>query len=131
MFRLASMLTIVVCTIGASGAAAAQTVEPVPMIQVTAPADIAAVQSVHDALGALSRKVSACVDGGRKLESCQCSAPQERSNLQNRYDTLVKQHPAWKDQVVSYQYLDKQGRNMSAVLALSSLRRQLEMLRCD
>src|SRR4051794_28002943 len=116
MYRLVFVLTAVVCTTGASGAAiAAQAPEPVPVIQVTAPAEIASVQSVHDALGGLSRKVAACVDGGRKLETCQCSAPQELATLQNRYDSLIRQHQAWKDQVVSYQYLDKDGRNISAV----------------
>jgi hypothetical protein len=132
MFRLASVLTMAVAATVASGAAApAQTPEPVPMIQVTTPADVASVQSVNDAVSALSRKVTACVDGGRKLEICQCSAPQELASLRNRYDSLIKQRPAWKDQVMSYQYLDKDGRNISAVLALSTLRRQLDVLRCE
>jgi hypothetical protein len=131
MLRLASMLALVVCAVGVVGAASAQTPEPVPMIQVTAAAEIASVQAINDALSALSRKVTACVDGGRKLEACQCSAPQELTNLRSRYDSVIKQHPAWKDQVVSYQYIDKDGRNRSAVLALSVLRRQLDILRCE
>jgi hypothetical protein len=132
MVRLGSMLALAVCTAGASrAAAAAQTPEPVPMIKVTAPAEVASVQTVNEALSALTRKVTACVDSGRKLETCQCSAPQELANLRSRYDGLLKQRPAWKDQVVSYQYVDKDGRNISSVLALSVLRRQLELLRCE
>ena len=95
------------------------------------PADVASVQTVSEALSTFGQKVTACVDGGRALESCRCSAPQELANLKLRFETVIKQHRAWKDQVVSNQYIDKQGRNMSGVLALNTLRRQLEMLRCE
>ena len=96
-----------------------------------APADVASVQTLLDSLSALSRKVTACVEGGGKLETCQCSAPRELSNLGTRYESVIKQHPAWKDQNLSYQYLDKDKRNMSGVLAMSTLRRQIDMLRCQ
>ena len=46
------------------------------------------------------------------------------------YDSLIKQHPAWKDQLLSYQTVDKQGRNISGTLVLQNLRRQLEALKC-
>ena len=59
------------------------------------------------------------------------SARPELSNLRSRYDSVTKEHPAWKDQNLSYQYLDKDKRNMSGVLAMSTLRRQLDMLRCQ
>jgi hypothetical protein len=50
--------------------------------------------------------------------------------LRNGYATLMKRHPGWKDQLVSYQYVNQEGRNISGTLILSNLRRQLEMLKC-
>jgi hypothetical protein len=133
MSRPALLLAVFVCVSATTNVSAAdpQAPEPLQSIQLTAPADVASVQTLLESLNALSRKVTACVDGGGKLEKCQCSAPQELSTLRTRYEGVIKQHPAWKDQNLSYQYLDKDKRNMSGVLALSTLRRQLDMLRCE
>src|SRR4051812_18039177 len=114
-----------------AGAVAIQPIEPVPTIEVTTAAEIAAVRSVHDALGAFSHRVGACVDAGRTSEICQCRYPQELAALRRRYDALVEQHPSWQDRVVSYQYVDEDKRNVSGTLVLSNLRRQLEVLRCE
>jgi len=133
MSRSALALAVLLYASAATNAAAAdpQAPQPLPSIQLTAPADVAAVQTLLDSLHALSVKVTACVDAGGKLETCQCRAKLELSNLRSRYDGVVKAHPAWKEQNLSYQYLDKDQRNMSGVLAMSTLRRQLDMLRCE
>jgi len=133
MSRSALALAVLLYASAATNAAAAdpQAPQPLPSIQLTAPADVAAVQTLLDSLHALSVKVTACVDAGGKLETCQCSAKPELSNLRSRYDSVIKEHPAWKEQNLSYQYLDKDKRNMSGVLAMSTLRRQLDMLRCQ
>ena len=110
--------------------AGAQVVKPLPSIEVTDPKDLANVQALNNTLGVLSQKVTACVDAGGKPETCQCNFPKELMSLRNGYATLMKQHPGWKDQLVSYQYVNQEGRNISGTLVLSNLRRQLEMLKC-
>ena len=103
---------------------------PLPTIEVKAPVDIAAVDAVNDSMAALSGKVTACVSGGRPPETCRCNYPQELTSLRTKYDDLMKQHPEWKDQLLSYRYINKEGRNISGTLVLQNLRRQLETLRC-
>ena len=104
---------------------------PLPTIEVKAPADVAAVNALNDTLGALSQKVTACAGAGQPVEKCRCNYPKELRNLRSKYDELVKQHPAWKDQLVSYQYTNKEGRNISGTLVMQNLRRQLDALKCD
>ena len=111
--------------------AAQETVKPLPTIEVTAPKDVASVRAVKDALTALSEKVTACANSGRKPETCQCSYPAELANLRNSYANLLQQHPDWKDQLLSYQGLSKEGRKISGTLVLQNLRRQLEYLKCE
>jgi hypothetical protein len=104
---------------------------PLPTIEVKVPADVTAVEAISDTLGTLSQKVTACVEGGKPVEKCRCSYPKELGSLRGKYDELMKQHPGWKDQLVSYQYVNKEGRNISGTLVLQNLRRQLEPLKCD
>jgi hypothetical protein len=42
-----------------------------------------------------------------------------------------QEHPRWKDQALSYQYTNKSGRTVSGLLALQSVGRQLEILKCE
>ena len=107
-----------------------QSPKPLPAIEVTDPKDRAAVMMLNDTLDRLSKKVTACVDAGGKPETCRCSDPKDLVALRTSYDSLIKQHPAWKDQLLSYQTVDKQGRNISGTLVLQNLRRQLEDLKC-
>jgi hypothetical protein len=110
--------------------AGAQVVKPLPSIEVTDPKDLANVQALNNTLSVLSQKVTACVDAGGKPEMCQCKFPKELMSLRSGYSTLMKQHPGWKDQLVSYQYVNQEGHNISGTLVLSNLGRQLEMLKC-
>jgi hypothetical protein len=108
-----------------------QTPAPLPTIEVKTPDDVAAVVALDDTLGTLSEKVTTCVAAGRPVEKCRCSYPKELGNLRSKYDDVIKQHPAWKDQLLSYRYKNKEGRSISGTLVLQNLRRQLEMLKCD
>jgi hypothetical protein len=108
-----------------------QTGTPLPAIAVSAPADVAVVEGLSDALTALSRTVTSCVDAGRKLETCQCSDPQNLARLRKDFDTALTAHADRRDRIVSYQYVGKDGRNMSGTIVFSNLRRQLETLKCE
>ena len=131
MFRITMIVLAVLCRSSISGVAAEQTAKPLPSIEVTAPKDVANVEALNDALATLSEKVTACVKAGRKPEICQCSYPQELAKLRKGYANLIQQHPDWKDQLLSYHHLNKEGRNISGTLVLQNLRRQLEMLKCE
>ena len=108
-----------------------QAIKPLPSIEVKTPADVAAVGSLNDALGTLSEKVTACFNERRKGEDCRCSYPQDLARVRKGYTMLIQQHPDWKDQLVSYQYVNKEGKNISGTLVLQNLRRQLDALKCE
>ena len=104
---------------------------PLPTVEVKAPKDVAVVEAVNDAMGALSQKVTACVTAGAPVERCRCNYPRELAALRAKYDDLITRRPEWKDQLLSYQYVDKQGRNISGTLVVQNLRRQLDVLTCS
>jgi hypothetical protein len=108
-----------------------QAIKPLPTIEAKAPADVTAVGGLNDALGTLSQKVTACVADKRTVEDCRCGYPQELASVRKGYEMLIHQHPDWKDQLVSYQYVNKDGKNISGTLILQNLRRQLDTLKCD
>ena len=130
MFRITIVL-LVLCTLSLCLTAAAQTAKALPSIEVTAPKDVAAVNGLNDALSALSEKVTACVNAGGKPEKCQCSDPKDLSDLRKRFADVLRQHPEWKDQILSYRRVDKEGRNVSGSLIMGRLRLQLEALKCE
>jgi hypothetical protein len=105
--------------------------KPLPTIDVTNTKDLAGVRAVNDTLQRLSEKVTACVNAGGKIETCRCSDPVDLASLRRGYDSLIKEHPTWKDQLLSYQTVDKEGRNLSGTLVMQNLRRQLETLKCE
>jgi hypothetical protein len=77
---------------------------PLPTVEVKAPKDVAVVEVVNHAMSALSQKVTACVAA---------------ATLRTKYDGLITRRPEWKDQLLSYQYVDKQGRKLVNRLSLS------------
>ena len=113
MQRFAAILLAALGCGAITRAAAQQDIKPLPSVQVTAPNDVADVQALNDALTALSEKVTACVTGGGKPETCRCSYPPELARLRKIYADVVRQHPGWKDQLLSYRYLNKEGRNIN------------------
>jgi hypothetical protein len=128
MFRV-GLMALVIAAAGITRVSG-QEPKPLPRIEVTDPKDVASVRGLLDTLQALSEKVTACVTSGGSPESCRCAYPKELTNLRGGYAGLLKQHPAWKDQNLSYQFL-KDGRNSSGVLAMETLKRQLDVLKCD
>jgi hypothetical protein len=124
-------LTLSLLAHASSAVAPAQDIRPLPTLQVAAPNDIASIQSLTGALDTLSEKVTACVKGGDSAEMCQCRYPQDLVLLRKRYEGVIAKHPDWKDQLLSYQYVNKEGRNISGTLAMSTLRRELDVLKCE
>jgi hypothetical protein len=109
----------------------AQQIKPLPSIEVTAPGQVLSLEAVNDALGTLSEKVTACVGAGGKPETCRCGYPEDLARLRRGYEGLMRQHPEWKDHLLSYRYVNKEGRHVSGTLVLQNLRRQLETLKCQ
>lgn len=124
-------LAVLLCMGSIPGGAAEQPAKPLPSIKVTAAKDVADVEALNEALNTLSEKVTTCVNAGGKPETCRCSYPQDLVKLRKNYANLIQQHPDWKDQLLSYHHLNKEGRNISGTLVLQNLRRQLEMLKCE
>lgn len=110
--------------------AAGQAVKPLPSIEVTAANDVANLRDLNEALSAFSEKVTACAKAGRKPEDCQCSYPENLATLKTRYAKLIQQHPEWRDQLLSYRYINKEGRNINGMLVPQNLARELEMVKC-
>jgi hypothetical protein len=110
--------------------AAEQAVTPLPTIEVTASKDAALVRALSDTISALSQKVTSCVNAGGAIETCRCSDPRDANQLKEDYERLMKQRPAWKDKLLSYRYINKEGRSVSGTLVLQNVRRQLETLKC-
>ena len=131
MFPITVMLIAALYVNSTFGLIAEQAAKPLPSIEVTAPKDVTNVDALNDSLSSLSQKVTACVKAGGKPETCQCSDPKDLSSLRKGYESLIKQHPDWKDQLLSYRYVNQEGRNISGTLVLQNLRRQLEMLKCE
>ena len=131
MLRITIIFLAGLCSAAITLQAAAQDIKPLPSIQVTAPKDLADVQALNGALTSLSEKVTACVQRGGKPETCRCSYPPELAKLRKSYADVVRQHPDWKDQLLSYRYVNKEGRNISGTLVMENFRRQLETLKCQ
>ena len=130
MSTITKILLAVLCSASISLLAEGQAIKPLPSIEVTSPNDIANVRELNDALSALREKVTGCVKAGRTQESCQCAYPENLAKLKTDYAKLIQQHPEWKDQLVSYHYVNKEGRNIGGTLVLQNLARQIEMLKC-
>ena len=130
MFNITMILLPVLLSGSISLLAAGQAVKPLPSIEVTAADDVAKLRELDDALSMFSEKVTACAKAGRTLEACQCSYPENLAKLKTSYAKLIQQHPEWKDQLLSYHYVNKEGRNISGTLVLQNLARQLEVLKC-
>jgi hypothetical protein len=131
----AMLLTLWFVFLGSNGnalvASAWQATGSISTIEVREPKDVVDVQALNRLVTALSKDVTACVDGGKAPATCRCQYPPEITALRTGYAEALKQHPAWKEQVLSYQYVNTEGRNMSGVLSIQTLRRQLEGLKCE
>ena len=130
MFKI-TMAVLTLFLMPSAGKFAVQdAVKPLPTIEVTAPPDVKSVRALDGTMDALSRKVTACVSAGRQPDTCPCRYPDDVSRLRKQYETLVEQHPSWKDRLLSYEYVNEDGRKISGLLVLENLRRQLDVLKC-
>src|SRR5690348_11508154 len=119
VFNIVIMILLALLWSGSTSVpTAGQAVKPLPHIEVTAANDVANLRELNDALSTLSQKVTACVKAGRTPEVCQCSYPENLATLKTSYAKLIQQHPEWKGQLLSYQYVSKEGRNISGSLVL-------------
>jgi len=103
---------------------------PVPT-KVTDAKDVADVQTLNGFVTALSKSITACVDAGTPIEACRCRAPKEASNLRKGYEDFVARHPSWKDRQLSYEYMNQDGRTISGVISIPTLKLQLDGLKCE
>jgi len=108
----------------------AQAAQPAP-IKVSSAQDVVEIRKLNGFVTAFSKSVTACVDAGRPIATCQCRYPQQALNLRDGYDEFVKRHPDWKDRQLSYEYVDDGGRTISGVISIPTLRRELDGLKCE
>ena len=128
---LALLLVFLESSTNALAASAGQASGSIATIELREPKDVADVQALNRLVTVLSKDVTACVDSGKAPETCRCQYPQDVTALRAGYANVLKQHPTWKEQVLSYQYVNAEGRNLSGVLSILTLRRQLESLKCE
>lgn len=102
-----------------------------PPVKVTEAKDVDDVQALNGFVTAFSRNVTACVDAGKPIEACRCRASKEAGNLKKGYENFVTRHPLWQDRQLSYEYVNQDGRTISGVISIPTLKRQLEGLKCD
>jgi hypothetical protein len=97
--------------------------EQTEVIPLTRPDDIRHASSMDQAIVSLSNKVMECVRGKLAPDSkCFCLYPQELSHVRKTYEGTIKQHPEWKDKVVSY---TQEGRTFA--VSFGGVSRQLEI----
>ena len=128
---LTLLLVFLESSTNALAASAGQASGSIATIELREPKDVADVQALNRLVTVLSKDVTACVDSGKAPETCRCQYPQDVTALRAGYANVLKQHPTWKEQVLSYQYVNAEGRNISGVLSILTLRRQLESLKCE
>jgi len=92
------------------------------VIQLTKPEDIRQASTVDQAIVGLSNKVMECVQRKRAPASeCSCLYPQELSRVRSAYERAIRQHPGWRNKVVSYTL---EGRTYA--ISLDGVNRQLQ-----
>ncbi len=97
--------------------------EQIEVIPLTKPDDIRHASSMDQAIVSLSNKVMECVRGKLAPDSeCFCLYPQELSHVRKTYEGTIKQHPEWKNKVVSY---TQEGRTFA--VSFGGVSRQLEI----
>ena len=97
--------------------------EQIEVIPLTKPDDIRHASSMDQAIVSLGNKVMECVRGKLAPDSeCFCLYPQELSRVRKTYEGTIKQHPEWKNKVVSY---TQEGRTFA--VSFGGVSRQLEI----
>ena len=77
---------------------------------------------MDQAIVRLSNKVTECVQGKlAPVSECSCLYPQEISGVRSAYERTIRQHPDWKNKVVSYNLEDR-----TYAVSLGGVNRQLQ-----
>jgi hypothetical protein len=126
---LAAVTLMAVLHVGSQVAQVESPAPPSASIKIDDPKDVADVRALNELVNTLSRHVTACVNGGGEPATCGCRFPDDVASLRAGYQTAIKGHPHWKDQMLLYEFLDN-GRKISGALYMQTLRRQLESLQC-
>ena len=78
---------------------------------------------MDQAIVSLSNKVMECVRGKLAPDSkCFCLYPQELSHVRKTYERTIRQHPEWKNKMVSY---TQEGRTFA--VSFGGVSQQLEI----
>lgn len=108
------LLTAVICYAASS--------EQSEVIRLTRPEDIRGASTMDQAIVSLGNKVMQCVQGKlAPANECYCLYPQDLSRVRKTYRSVMKEHPDWKNKVVSYTLEGK-----SHAVSLGGIGRQLE-----
>jgi hypothetical protein len=96
---------------------------PEQTITLTKPDDIRHASLMDQAIVRLSNKVMECVRGKLAPDNgCVCLYPDELSQVRKTYEETMKQHPGWKNKIVSY---TQEGRTFA--VSFGGLSRQLDI----
>ena len=97
--------------------------EQIEVIPLAKPDDIRHASSMDRAIVSLGNKVMECVRGKLAPDSeCFCLYPQELSHVRKTYEGTIKQHPEWKNKVVSYTQEER-----TFAVSFGGVSRQLEI----
>ena len=92
------------------------------VITLTKPGDIQQASVMDNAIVRLSNKVMECVrDKLAPDNQCFCLYPQELADVRTTYEMTIKEHPNWKNRVVSYA---REGKTVA--VSFGGVSRQLE-----
>ena len=122
MNKPTSLTPLLICLVTSVIAYAAGP-ERLEVVALAKPDDIVQASAMDKAIVRLSDKVMECVRGKLAPGSeCFCLYPQELSHVRRTYENTIKQHPQWKNKVVSY---TQEGRTFA--VSFGGVSRQLEM----
>lgn len=68
----------------------------------TEPAAVRAAESLFRDVGALSRRVTQCIDSGVAAQDCVCRFPAELARVRATAARIQRGYPAWKGKPVSW-----------------------------
>ena len=96
---------------------------PEQVMTLIKPGDIRHASLMDQAIVRLSNKVMECVRSKLAPDNgCVCLYPHELSQVKNTYEETIKEHPAWKNNTVSY---TQEGRTFA--VSFGGLSRQLDI----
>jgi hypothetical protein len=96
---------------------------PEQTVALTKPDDIRHASLMDQAIVRLSNKVMECVRGKLAPDNrCFCLYPQEVSQVRKIYEETIRQHPEWRNKMVSYTQEER-----TFAVSFDGLSRQLDI----